>query len=100
MTRSLALAALLLVACALIVPAPANAQYPVTDVLHIGVSVYNNAARYAQDAYAIYQRLTTIYNQYQQIDRQIQALKKLNYRSWRDIGPLYYNLNALLGEAE
>jgi P-type conjugative transfer protein TrbJ len=100
MKRTIALAAVLLCSLGFLAPAPVSAQYPVTDVLHIGVSVYNNLARYAQDAFAIYQRVQTIYNQYQQIDRQIQALKKLNYRSWRDIGPLYYNLNSLLGEAE
>lgn len=79
---------------------PSLAQIPVTDVAHIAVTTWAEIERYAQGAYQIYQQLLSIYNQYEQIARQIQALKKLNVRSWRDIGPLYFQLNALLQQSD
>lgn len=94
------LALLLLVAGLLLVPAPSNAQTPVTDVIHTATSVWAEVARYAQAAFDIIQRATQIYNQVQQINYQIQALKKLEYHSWRDVGPLFYQLDSLLREAE
>jgi len=77
-------------------PRASQAQIPVTDVAHIAVSTWSEIARYGQAAYQIYQEALSVYNQYQQIERQVQALKKLNVRSWRDIVPLYYQLNSLL----
>jgi P-type conjugative transfer protein TrbJ len=94
------LAAAVALAIALASASPSHAQYPVTDVALLIESTFAEYFRYAQTAYQIYQQLQSIYNQYQQINRQIQALKKLNVRSWRDIGPLYYQLNALLQESE
>ncbi|HET9210146.1 MAG TPA: hypothetical protein VFR03_07100 [Thermoanaerobaculia bacterium] len=79
---------------------PSHAQIPVTDVAHIAVTTWAEIARYGQVAYEIAQRALSIYNQYEQIDRQVQALKKLNVRSWRDIGPLYYQLNSLLQQSD
>jgi P-type conjugative transfer protein TrbJ len=81
-------------------PRPSRPQIPVTDVAHIAVSTWAEIARYAQDAYQIYQHALSIYNQIQQIERQIQALKKLDARSWRDIGPLYHQLNSILQQRD
>ena len=80
-------------------PRPSEAQVPVTDAAHIAVTTWAEIARYGQAAYQIYQKTLSIYNQYEQIDRQVQALKKLNVRSWRDIGPLYFQLNSLLQQS-
>lgn len=73
---------------------------PVIDYPHIAVSVWAEYLRYAQVAYNIIQEATQIYNQVQQIEYQVQALKKLDYHSWRDIGPLYHQLNGLLNQAD
>ena len=90
-----------LVALALLLgaPRPSHAILPVTDVAHIAVTTWAEIARYGQAAYQIYQHALSIYNQYEQINRQVQALKKLNIRSWRDIGPLYFQLNSLLQQS-
>lgn len=82
------------------VPRSAPAQIPVTDVAHIAVSTYSEAMRYFQAAYEIVQQATAIYNQIRTIENQIVALKKLDYHSWRNIGPLYHQLNGLLRQAE
>lgn len=82
------------------IPSPSRAQIPVTDVAHIAVTTWAEIARYGQAAYEIYQKTVSIYNQYEQINRQIQALRKLNIRSWRDIGPLYFQLNSLLQQSD
>ena len=84
----------------LAIPHQAQAQTPVTDVLHIATSVWAELARYAQSAYDVYQQGEQIYNQYQQIERQIQALKKLDIHTWRDIAPFYDQLDNVLEEAE
>src|SRR4051794_28142624 len=81
-------------------PRPSQAQIPVTDVAHIAVTTWAEIVRYGQAAYEIYQKAVSIYNQYEQINRQIQSLRKLNIRSWRDIGPLYYQLNSLLQQSD
>lgn len=78
---------------------PASAQIPVTDVAHIAVTTYEGVLRYAQAAYSIAQRLQALYNQYQQIEYQLRALKKLDFHSWRDVGPLYNQLNSILVQA-
>jgi P-type conjugative transfer protein TrbJ len=82
------------------IPSPSRAQIPVTDVAHIAVTTWAEIARYGQAAYEIYQKTVSIYNQYEQISRQLQALRKLNIRSWRDIGPLYFQLNSLLQQSD
>ncbi len=98
--RKLLLAASLALALAFANASPSQGQIPVTDVAHIAVTTWAEIERYAQEAFQIYQEVLTVYNQYEQISRQVQALKKLNVRSWRDIGPLYYQLNTLLLEYE
>jgi len=77
----------------------AEAQIPVTDVAHIAVSTYEGILRYVQAAYSIFQRAASLYNQYRQIVYQITALKKLSVHSWRDLGPLYNQLNGILYQA-
>jgi P-type conjugative transfer protein TrbJ len=73
---------------------------PVIDYAHIVVTTWAEYLRYAQAAYSIIQQATQIYNQVQQIENQVQALKKLNFHSWRDIGPLYHQLEDLLNQAD
>lgn len=93
--------ALLLVLAVLVTSAPALATgAPVVDAVHIATTTWAEVARYAQAAWDIYQRAEQIYNQYLQIQYQIQALRKLEFHSWRDVGPLFYQLDALLREAE
>jgi P-type conjugative transfer protein TrbJ len=81
-------------------PAPSGAQVEVTDVIHIAVSKKNEIIRYAQAAYQIYQKAVSIYNEYKMIENQVTALKKLQVHHWRDIGPLYWQLNDILHQAE
>jgi P-type conjugative transfer protein TrbJ len=78
----------------------ANAQIPVTDIANLAVNTYSEIARYVQAVESILNEAQQIYNQYQQIAYQVKALKKLNIRSWRDIGPLYHQLEAILSESE
>jgi P-type conjugative transfer protein TrbJ len=91
-----------LLLCALLLaarPAWCYGPIPVIDYAHIVVTTWAEYLRYAQAAYSIVQQATQIYNQIRQIEYQIQALKKLSVHSWRDIGPLYYQLNHLLQQA-
>jgi P-type conjugative transfer protein TrbJ len=81
-------------------PPRAEAQIPVTDIAHIAVSVAGEIERYIQAAAQYIQGAESLYNQYKQIEYQVVALKKLNVRSWRDIGPLYHQLQSILGETE
>jgi P-type conjugative transfer protein TrbJ len=97
--RRLVVPALLLLG-GLALPCPAQAQIPVTDIAHIAVTTYAEISRYAQMAYSIINELQSLYNQYLQIKNQIQALEKLSVHNWRDIGPLYHQLNSILDEAE
>jgi P-type conjugative transfer protein TrbJ len=78
----------------------AQAQIPVTDLANLGVNIYSEIARYVQEAVSLINEAEGLYNQYTQIAYQIQALKKLNIRSWRDIGPLYHQLEGILNQAE
>src|SRR5262249_36369718 len=86
--------------CLFLSPNPSRAQIPVTDAAHIAVTTWAEGARYAQEAYSIVQRAEAIYNQIQQIENQVRALQKLGFNSWRDIGPLYYQINALFAEGD
>ncbi len=93
-----ALAVLLL--SPLFVARPAQGQIPVTDVAHIGTTTWAETVRYAQTGYEILQRATTIANQIEQIYYQVQTLRKLDFHSWRDIGPLLSSLDGILLSAE
>jgi P-type conjugative transfer protein TrbJ len=79
---------------------PASAQIPVTDLAHIAVSTWAEVSRYLQMAYDIVQEGVQIYNQIEQIKNQAQALRKLDYHNWRDIGPLYHQLSGILNQAD
>jgi P-type conjugative transfer protein TrbJ len=81
-------------------PQPSAAQIPVTDAAHIVVTTWAEILQYAQQAFSIIQRASTIYNQVKQIENQLKALKKLGFNSWRDIGPLYYQISQLLDEGD
>jgi P-type conjugative transfer protein TrbJ len=98
--RSLVVTALLLPGGLVLAPPPAQAQLPVTDIAHIAVTTWAEILRYSQMAYSIINELESLYNQYQQIKNQIQALEKLSVHNWRDIGPLYHQLDGILNEAE
>lgn len=79
---------------------PAHSQIPVTDVAHIGTTTWAETVRYAQTGYEILQRATSIANQIQQIYNQVLALRKLEFHSWRDVGPLLSSLDGILISAE
>jgi type IV secretion system protein TrbJ len=85
---------------AFLVGRSAQGQTPVTDVAHIGTTAWVEGIRYAQTGYEILQRATTIANQIQQIYYQVQTLRKLDFHSWRDIGPLLTSLDGILVSAE
>jgi len=80
----------------LLVPPPAAAQIPVTDVAHISLNTYWHYAHYLQFAYQIYQHYQQILNQYNQIRYQLQALRKLANPNWRDLSQLLFDLDYLM----
>jgi P-type conjugative transfer protein TrbJ len=73
-------------------PPPLAAQIPVTDVAHIGVATYHQVIHYVARAYEIYQKALQIYNQYEQIRAQLQALRKLDDPNWREVASLLWML--------
>jgi P-type conjugative transfer protein TrbJ len=79
---------------------PAQAQIPVTDVAHIAVNVYYQYLHYAARLLEIKQKYEIILHQAQQIEYQLQALKKLQNPHWRDVGNLLVYLNDLMREGE
>ena len=81
-------------------PGQASAQIPVTDVAHIATSVWAEIARYAQAVEDFIQQAEQIYNQYQQIQYQLQALQKLDFHTWRDLSPAFARLLTLANEAD
>lgn len=91
---------ILLLTAFLAAPRVAQAQIPVTDVLHIATTTWAELARYAQGAYDLIQQATQIYNQVKQIENQVKALKKLDYHSWRGIDQLYFQIDDLLHARE
>jgi len=93
--RLLAAFSLLLLLTAL----PATAQIPVTDVVHIGVSIQayiQHLVRYAEMLVHTVQLYQQITNQISQIKNQVQALKKLSNPGWRDISPVLEQLDYLM----
>ena len=81
-------------------PRPGQAQIPVTDAAHIATSVWAEVARYAQAVEDFIAQGEQIYNQYQQIEYQIQALSKLDIHNWRDLSPAFSRLLALVDQAD
>jgi P-type conjugative transfer protein TrbJ len=76
-------------------PRRSDAQTPVTDVAHIATSVWAEVARYAQAIEDFIVQTEQIYNQYLQIEYQVQALRKLDVHAWRDVSPAFSRLLAL-----
>jgi P-type conjugative transfer protein TrbJ len=92
-----ALPVLLCLAVCLLAPPPATAQgVPVIDAAHIALNAYWHYVHYLQFAFQIYQHVTEIANQIQQIDNQLRALQKLAHPNWRDIQALLANLDSLV----
>jgi P-type conjugative transfer protein TrbJ len=90
-----------LVALLLVLPVPAaKAQIPVTDVAHIASATYHQVIHYIARALEIYQKYQIIYNQYNQLVYQVQALAKLEDPSFREIAGLLFEINLILDEAE
>lgn len=87
-----ALAALVLVAAAAATPTPARAQIPGLPQL-----VFDPKALYEQGK-TIQQRIEMIGMQKQQLQHQIDALRKLPNPNWRQIGNLMYQLDATMRE--
>ena len=81
-------------------PARSDAQIPVTDVAHMATTIWAEVARYAQAASDFIQQVEQIYNQYKQIEYQIQALRKLDVNTWRDLSPAFSRLLALIDSAD
>jgi P-type conjugative transfer protein TrbJ len=96
LTSCLALSLLFLVA----VPRQSAAQIPVTDVAHIATTVWAEVARYAQAVEDYLTQAEQIYNQYEQIQYQIQALSKLDLHNWRDLSPAFSRLITLVDQAD
>jgi P-type conjugative transfer protein TrbJ len=94
--RLAALAATLVLLACLLAPAPAAAQTPVTDALHIALNAYWHYIHYLQFGLQIYQQTTQITNQIRQIDNQLRALQKLDHPNWRDLQLLLSDLDALV----
>ena len=81
-------------------PGRSEAQTPVTDAAHIATTVWAEVARYAQAITDYIQQVEQIYNQYQQIQYQLQALEKLDFHTWRDLSPAFARLLTLANEAD
>jgi P-type conjugative transfer protein TrbJ len=81
-------------------PGRSDAQIPVTDAAHIATTVWAEVARYVQAAADFIQQVEQIYNQYQQIEYQIQALEKLDLHTWRDLSPAFSRLLILIDSAD
>ncbi len=79
---------------------PSAAQIPVTDVAHIATSVWAEVARYAQAVEDYLSQAEQIYNQYEQIQYQLQALSKLDIHNWRDLSPAFSRLLTLVDQAD
>jgi P-type conjugative transfer protein TrbJ len=77
-------------------PGRGEAQIPVTDVAHIATTVWAEIARYAQAIEDFLAQAEQIYNQYQQIQYQLQALEKLDFHTWRDLSPAFSRLLVLM----
>jgi P-type conjugative transfer protein TrbJ len=69
--------------------APAAAIVPVTDVAHIALNSYWHYVHWLQFGLQIYQQV-------QQIEAQLRALRKLGNPQWREIGPLLTDLDFLV----
>jgi P-type conjugative transfer protein TrbJ len=88
-TRVIVAGLLLLVAGSGGAPPPAAAQIPVIDAAHIALNSYWHYVHYLQFA-------LQIYHQIQQLEYQIQMLRKLANPNWRDIQQLLTDLDALV----
>lgn len=82
------------------VPRESAAQIPVTDVAHIATTVWAELARYAQAIEDYLTQAEQIYNQYEQIQYQLQALSKLDLHNWRDLSPAFSRLIILVDQAD
>jgi P-type conjugative transfer protein TrbJ len=92
--------ALLLLASALLAPAPAAAIIPVTDYAHIAVNQYWHYVHYLQFALQIYQHYQALANQYRQIVNQLTALQKLSNPNWREVYDLLANLDWIMRQGQ
>jgi P-type conjugative transfer protein TrbJ len=81
-------------------PHRSAAQTPVTDAAHIATSIWAEVARYAQAIEDFIVQVEQIFNQYQQIQYQLQALAKLDFHNWRDLSPAFDRLLVLAGQTE
>src|SRR6185295_1159700 len=82
----------------LVLPTPPAHAYvvPVTDIPH----TIETIAHYIARAYEIYQKGVQIANQIRQIERQIEALKKLDNPNWREVASLLYVLDSLMRQGQ
>lgn len=81
-------------------PSRSEAQAPVTDALHIAMTLWAEIARYLQAGEDLVSQAEQIYNQYQQIEYQLKALEKLDLHTWRDLSPAFSRLLILADEAD
>jgi P-type conjugative transfer protein TrbJ len=95
--RAAFLLAILLV---LVLPGPSAAVYPVTDAAHIQTSIWAELARYLQAALDYYAQIQQVVTQYSQLEAQYEALRKLEFHSWRDLGPLLSQVQRLHQQTE
>lgn len=85
-----------LLAAALLAPPAARAQQAVIDIPHTVQTILHLAGR----VYEIAQKAQQIYNQYEQLRLQVEALRRLDIRSWRDIGPYLTEVDRIFGSAD
>jgi P-type conjugative transfer protein TrbJ len=97
----LRLAAVLLV-FVLLFPAaqPAQAIYPVTDVVHILTNLIYHIIHYLQFAQQIVNQYEQIKNQVLQIKSEYQSLKKLDVRNWREVYDLIAYMDYLMRQGK
>lgn len=81
-------------------PHPSSAQFIVEDPALIATSVWAEVARYGQAVEDFIAQGEQIYNQYEQIEYQIQALSKLDVHNWRDLSPAFSRLLALVDHVD
>lgn len=94
---SRSLAALAVVSLlALAAPRPAASVVLVEDAIHTAHTI----AHYIARAYEIFQKAEQIRRQVEQIQYQLQALKKLQNPNWREVATLLWNLDNLMRQGQ
>ena len=79
---------------------PAQAQTPVTDVVHILTNLIYHIIHYVQFAQQIVNQYEQIRNQVLQIKNEYQSLKKLDVHNWREVYDLIAYMDYLMKQGQ